>query len=414
MFKKLKILLAFLRTRAFYDEKALRAFQAKKLEALLTGLNSRFYPHSKNLDDFPIISKKIFMENFDSINTQGITHEKAFVVALRAEESRDFSNTLDGVTVGLSSGTSGSRGLFLVSEEESAQWAGYILRRMLPRPYLQRHRIAFFLRANSNLYESLQSTLIAFSFFDLEKPLEEHIEALNAFSPTLLIAPAQVLRLLALHPNLAIAPKRIISVAEVLEEDDKRIIEKRFAQKVHQVYQCTEGFLAHTCEHGTLHLNEDLIWFEKVWLDEAHQRFSPIITDFNRKTQPIIRYRLDDVLILKKEPCPCGSAFTALEKVEGRCDDILHMLDTEGREYLLFPDFIRRALISIEEPLYEYEVILKEGVMHIFIAPFSLHVKVDEALQALYKKKHLCAPKHLFYPYVPKPLEKKRRRIQQQ
>jgi len=288
------------------------------------------------------------------------------------------------------------------------------LRRMLPRPYLQRHRIAFFLRANSNLYESLKSTLIAFSFFDLEKPLEAHIDELNAFCPTLLIAPAQVLRLLALHPKLVIAPKRIISVAEVLEEDDKAIIEKRFSQIVHQVYQCTEGFLAHTCEHGTLHLNEDLIWFEKAWLDEEHRRFSPIITDFNRKTQPLIRYKLDDVLVLKKEPCPCGSAFTALEKVEGRCDDILHMRDVKGNAYLLFPDFIRRALISIDEPLDEYEVIFKEGVMHIFIAPLSLQDTVDEALKALYEKHQLSAPKHLFYPYAPKSLDKKRRRIQQQ
>ncbi len=414
MFKKLKILLAFLRTRHFNDEKALRAFQAKKLETLLGGLNSRFYPHSKNIDDFPIISKKIFMENFERINAYGISSDAAFEAALRAEKSRDFSQKIKGVTVGLSSGTSGSRGLFLVSEEESAQWAGYILRRMLPRPYLQRHRIAFFLRANSNLYESLNSRLIAFSFFDLEKPLEEHIDTLNAFAPTLLIAPAQVLRLLAGHPSLTIAPKRIISVAEVLESDDERIIEKRFAQKVHQVYQCTEGFLAHTCEHGTLHLNEDLIWFEKAWLDEEHQRFSPIITDFNRKTQPIIRYRLDDVLILKKELCPCGSAFTALEKIEGRCDDILHMRDTQGKEYLLFPDFISRALISMDEPLEEYEVIFKEGVIHLYIAPFSLHVKVNEALNALYKQHDLEAPQHLFYPYVPKPLEKKRRRIQQQ
>ncbi len=414
MFKKLMILWTFLRTQDFKDEKVLRAFQTKKLGTLLKGLKSRFYPHSTCLEDFPIISKKIFMENFERINQQGIRSEVAFETALKAETSRDFSPKINGVTVGLSSGTSGSRGLFLVSEAESAQWAGYILKRMLPRPFWQRHRIAFFLRANSNLYESLKSRLIAFSFFDLEKPLEEHIDTLNAFAPTLLIAPAQVLRLLAKHPRLEIAPKRIISVAEVLEEDDNLIIEKRFSQIVHQVYQCTEGFLAHTCEYGTLHLNEDLIWFEKAWLDDEHLRFSPIITDFNRKTQPIIRYRLDDVLILKKEPCPCGSAFTALEKIEGRCDDILRMRTVKGEEYLLFPDFIRRALISIPEPLEAYEVIFKEDVMHLFIAPFSLHVKVDEALKTLYQKHDLAAPKHLFYPYVAHSLDKKRRRIQQQ
>jgi hypothetical protein len=39
------------------------------------------------------------------------------------------------------------------------------------------------------------------------------------------------------------------------------------------------------------------LWYiEKDWIDEKSGRFSPIITDFNRKTQPIIRYKLDDIL----------------------------------------------------------------------------------------------------------------------
>lgn len=413
MFQKLKMLYSFFSTRNFYDKKVLHDFQKKKLKALLKGLNSQFYPKSENLSDFSIINKKIYMENFEKINTLGITQEEAFATALKAEESRNFSKTIAGVTVGLSSGTSGSRGLFLVSQTESAKWAGYILRRMLPKPYLQRHKIAFFLRANSNLYESVHSHLFHFSFFDLEKPLQEHISLLNILQPTILIAPAQVLRLLSQSESLDIKPQKIISVAEVLEDDDKDIIQERFKQKVHQVYQCTEGFLAHTCEYGHLHLNEDLIWFEKVWLDKEHKRFSPIITDLNRVTQPIIRYQLDDILVLKEEPCHCESVFTCIEKIEGRCDDILHMKDLKENEYLLFPDFIRRVFISIDEKIEEYKVVHKEDTMHIYLSPFSLHVKIDNALQALYKKHHLKAPKHLFYEYEQTPLSQKRRRIQQ-
>src|SRR5262245_52007899 len=63
----------------------------------------------------PPIGKAEMMAHFDTFNTCGIRREAAMEVALRAEASRDFRPMLNGLTVGLSSGTSGHRGLFLVS-----------------------------------------------------------------------------------------------------------------------------------------------------------------------------------------------------------------------------------------------------------------------------------------------------------
>lgn len=414
MVKKIKILKQFLTTKHFNDPITLRNYQAKKLHTLLGGLRGRFYPTSHQLNDFPLINKKIFMENFDAINHVGISYEHALETALAAEACRDFSPKIEGITVGLSSGTSGSRGLFLVSDDESAQWAGYILRRMLPKPYWQHHTIAFFLRSNSNLYESVDNSFVTFTFFDLQIPLQSHIVALNALRPTLLVAPAQVLRLLAQMPTLTIKPKKIISVAEVLEEEDKALIEQRFGVMVHQLYQCTEGFLAHTCEYGTLHLNEDLVLIEKKWIDKAQHRFSPIITDLNRTTQPIIRYQLDDILVESDVQCPCGSVFTPIEKIEGRCDDILTLRSLQGEPYLLFPDFVRRAIISCDEPIHEYQVIQKGATLEIFIDPISSQKGVDEALHALYHAHGIVALQHHFYPWNPLPLNQKRRRVYQQ
>ncbi|NKF33203.1 hypothetical protein HER21_43035, partial [Pseudomonas sp. BGM005] len=85
--------------------------------------------------------------------------------------------------------------------------------------------------------------------------------------------------------------------------------------------QCTEGFLAHTCERGVIHLNEDGVLVEREALDG--ERFTPIVTDLRRRAQPIVRYRLGDVLRERREPCPCGSALTAIERIEGREGDTL-------------------------------------------------------------------------------------------
>ena len=129
------------------------------------------------IEDFPIQGKLEFTRDFDFINTRGIRFDDAMRVAQDAEDSRDFTPTIDGVTVGLSSGTSGNRGVFLVSEEERAFWVAMVLQRILGFS-LKKRKVAFFLRANSKLYTSVQSRLIRFSFFDLLIPVEQHFNEL--------------------------------------------------------------------------------------------------------------------------------------------------------------------------------------------------------------------------------------------
>jgi putative adenylate-forming enzyme len=308
--------------------------------------------------ELPTLDKALMMRHFDELNTVGVTREQAFEVALRAESSRDFSPTLDGVSVGLSSGTSGNRGLFLTSPKEQQRWAGRVLARVLPPG--GPHRIAFFLRANNNLYTVVGSKKVRFEYFDLLTPLEGHVARLEALAPTLLVAPPSMLRLLArarADGQLTLAPEKIVSVAEVLDPLDEAFIARAFGQIVHQVYQCTEGFLAHTCAQGTLHLNEDFLVVQKEFLDENLRKFSPIVTDFGRHSQPFVRYRLNDILTERAEPCPCGSVLTALESIEGRCDDLFQLPRASGAGWVqVFPDFVRRAILTTSERIEEYSV----------------------------------------------------------
>ncbi|WP_251207959.1 hypothetical protein [Acetatifactor aquisgranensis] len=111
---------------------------------------------------------------------------------------------------------------------------------------------------------------------------------------------------------MSITPRIVISIAEVPEWEDEAYLKRAFRLEViHQVCQCTEGCLASTCACGTLHLNEDIVWIEREYLDG--NRFIPIVMDFERKAQSIICYRLNDILVEKKSPCGCGSLFLALE-----------------------------------------------------------------------------------------------------
>ncbi len=367
----------------------------------------------------PIIEKTEMMEHFDQLNTVGISKEQAFEVALKAEQSRNFSPKIGDITIGLSSGTSGNRGLFLVSDEERLRWAGTVLAKLLPGPIWQKERIAFFLRANSNLYGSVKSSTIQFSYFDLLDPLEKHLEKLNQFRPTILTAPPSMLRFLAeaIQQNkLNIAPEKVISVAEVLDPLDEAFITKIFEQKVHQVYQCTEGFLACTCEHGTLHLNEDLVVIQKEYLDESLKKFSPIITDFNRTSQPIIRYRLNDILTERAQTCPCGSIMTALESIEGRCDDLFYLkLSNSDELQPVFPDFIRRAVIGSSEEIDAYRVQqLAPDKIKVFVkASEDVMPGLKESFSNLWKRLN-CEPPQIEYERMDleKPQAKKLKRVE--
>ncbi len=370
MNKVIKILLNYQRVKRIqrFSPKTFHKWQKKQLQKHLKwiGNHSPYYQQLKireidELSNYPVMDKQMMMDNFDELNTKGIKKEDAFHIALAAEEKRDFSPTIGSVTVGLSSGTSGNRGIFLVSEDEQAAWAGTILAKLLPNGFKKKEKIAFFLRANSNLYESVTNKKIEFTFFDLLDNLTSHIKRLEEYQPTILTAPPSMLRQIAeavKEKTLNISPIKIISMAEVLDPLDEAFFEGVFHQKIHQVYQCTEGFLGCTCSHGTIHLNEDVVFIEKEFLNSERTKFYPIISDFRRRTQPIIRYRLNDILTLKTDPCPCGSPMLAIEQIEGRMDDLFIFKNkhTDQMEYI-FPDFIRRACITASENLKEYKVI---------------------------------------------------------
>ncbi|MBD2847609.1 adenylate cyclase [Paenibacillus sp. IB182496] len=409
------------RPRRWRDRAHLEAWQERRIRRHVAQVRRRS-PYYRELWDgipderwreFPQIDKSAMMANFERLNTAGIDREEAFAVAARSEHTRDFRPTIDGVTVGLSSGTSGHRGLFLVGPREQAAWAGAMLGRMLPGGLLRRCRIALFLRADSNLYESVGRGRLAFGFYDLLVPMEAHLERLERERPDCLVAPPSVLLRLARAAErgaLRWRPRRLISAAEVLDPRDGERIEGAFGQVVHQIYQCTEGFLGCTCAHGTLHLNEDLVAIEREYVAGRPDTFVPVVTDFSRTTQPIIRYRLNDLLTLRREPCPCGSPFTALARIEGRCDDVFcaEPLAGGGTGPLIavYPDFVTRAILAASPAIEQYRAIQIDAetwTIELDVAPAqrrSAEAGVQRELAALCRRLACRMPALQFAPYA--------------
>ncbi len=84
-----------------------------------------------------------------------------------------------------------------------------------------------------------------------------------------------------------------------------------------------------------MHLFEDLVIAEVV--DENYQPVPPgtygaklLITTLFSRTQPLIRYELNDSVRLSMESCSSGLPFAILESIQGRIEDILYLPAKSG------------------------------------------------------------------------------------
>ncbi len=386
------------------DVARLAAYQDQRAQQIVTYAqrHSPFYrDHWQGHDlaawrTLPTVDKRAMVAHFDGFNTVGVTQMAAQQVAASAEQLRDFRPTLrtaqgQTLTAGLSSGTSGQRGLFLVTEAEIGAWAGVILARALHGLPWQGCRVAFFLRAFSNLYAGVNNPWLHLRYFDLSQPLDCAVTALNHFRPQLLVGPPSLLTALAAQKAagaLTIDPQRLIAVAEVLEAHDAAALQASFGVPVHQIYQCTEGLLAISCRYGRLHLQEDLVAVQLEplpTLPGTATRYTPIITDLWRTTQPIIRYLLGDILQVDAAPCPCGGSFRTLAAVEGRVADICYFVGMDGQRMPFYPALLSQLVRACLPPAVDYQIVQpNDGQLEIYLAPLPTlaHAQFAQQVQA--------------------------------
>ncbi len=354
MLAPLEALRAYLRTRRLARRLRSRAdierWQQSRLDRLfrnvLLGLTFYADRHARRLDDLPVIDKAMLMSRFEDFNRLRLTAAEGWRdLAAGGRHGRHF--------VGASTGTSGNRGLYVISEAERWRWLGTMLAKTMPR--LRRARIALILPLDTSLYDTARRSFLDFRFFDLKLGLEACAEAAAAFDPDTVIAPPKVLRLLAESSAPFARLRHIFSAAEVLDPLDRAVIERRFGVVIREIYMATEGLLGVACEHGTLHLSEDTMKFEFEPVADS-DLVTPIITDFSRETQAIVRYRMNDLLRLSDKPCACGSPLQPVTQVEGRMDDLLQLPAADGGLRLVTPDILRNAVVSADPRISDFRL----------------------------------------------------------
>jgi len=316
-------------------------------------------------DHMPIMDKQLLLANFARLNRPGITVDQVRSALQHGEER------VNGYVVGQSTGTSGNRGYYVISDRERFVWLGTILAKALPNALWSRHRVALALPGLPSLYQSAATgSRISIKLFDLSLGVDSWIERFAAFEADTVVAPPKVLRYLAEHGKLP--ARNIFSGAEVLDPKDREIIEAVTGQKVREIYMATEGLFGVACNHGTLHLAEDVVAFEWQPIGEGSPLVTPLVTDFTRETQVMARYRMNDLMELSDICCPCGSAFQAIARIDGRQDDVFHLPGNDGRYRLLTPDVLRNAVVDAHPLITDFRVVQT--------AADRIEVSLDESL----------------------------------
>lgn len=122
----------------------------------------------------------------------------------------------------------------------------------------------------------------------------------------------------------------IVSSAEMLPPEERRVVEKVFGEIVFDRYGCEEvGLVASECErHDGLHVAAEGVYVEI--LDDGARPGRVVVTDLLNRGTPLLRYEIGDLAVALDGACACGRGLPRIGRIAGRTSDVLRSPD--GRQ----------------------------------------------------------------------------------
>ncbi len=336
-----------------------------------------------SLTDLPIIDKGVVMDHYDDLVCDPALR-KADLLAFLADPANADARYRHRYTVIHTSGSSGRIGLF-VYDDRHLNWLNILflkylygvrrlVRDMLPQ------RVAFWgvtggHYAGYTLTSRCTHYGLPYLPLAVETPLEEAAARLNAFQPTILTAYSSLLGQLAEAQRagtLAIAPQLIFAGAEPLTPACRAACREAFGVAPRNVYAASESIIigAETRYQDGMVLFNDWNIVETVDADDrpvgSGEYGQVILTNLYNDTQPLIRYRMDDVLRIARSPGDRCLPLEVIEDIQGRTEDFL-TFDQGGRTVAIHP------IVFVEfyvEGLRQLQIVKRSA--HTFLARVSL------------------------------------------
>jgi phenylacetate-CoA ligase len=156
--------------------------------------------------------------------------------------------------------------------------------------------------------------------------------ALRRYRPRVVLAYARAAVLFARYLKArgleVYRPHSLVTSAEVLEPEERALLEQVFGCPVFNRYGCREvSVVASECpEHNGLHVMAEGLYLEietPAGPAAPGETGSILVTDLLNHAMPLIRYRIGDLGAWAAGECPCGRGLPRLERVAGRVTDFL-------------------------------------------------------------------------------------------
>lgn len=189
-------------------------------------------------------------------------------------------------------------------------------------------------------------------------------------------------------PRKDLALRKAFVGAEPYTEETRRKIEQALGIDVYNSYGLSEmngPGVAFECEcKRGMHLWEDNFLLEIVdpQSGEPVPEGEPgelILTTLCREAMPLLRYRTRDITAILPGPCPCGRTHRRIDRMRGRCDDMLII-----RGVNVYPQQIERVLMGRPELGRNYLITLErldEVTIQVELAEAGFDGRVDHLLQ---------------------------------
>lgn len=328
-------------------------------------ISSRFYRgyygrHGIDLDnadsvplqEIPTIDKRLMMDNFDDFVCDSEL-KKADLAKFVSEPSNRGRKYRRRYQVIHTSGSSGTIGLFAYGPGDWDRLMAMVLVRVTKtRPRFRRKiRMAYIGATDGNyagisLARNAPRVLYTLLPLHINSPIAEIVTRIQDFQPDSISGYSSGAYILAkeqLAGRLSISPKKIVCSADPLTPRIRETIRAAFGVDPIAFYAASESIAmgADCAGHDGFHLFDDWHIFELVDEDRkavpAGKPGRLILTNLYNYTQPLIRYEMNDEIVLDDQPCACSWCSPTIRRMGGRSENFLWFERADGRQDFIHP-----------------------------------------------------------------------------
>ena len=301
--------------------------------------------------DFPVLTKTELMANFDRIVTdRGISREG--LERFLSNSTNPNERFLEKFQVVHTSGSSGEMGYFVYSLKDWGHAMAQLLRTTPSSRLLRKTKVAEFF-ATGGHYGGVSMAkhwcrghgkyFLDLLLLEINSPLNDVVDRLNAFQPHILGGYNTALKLLAqkqIEGVLQIAPESVVTGGEPVSDTDLAQLKHAFRGTVYNNYASSEHLLMGVMGPDDVMMtlyDDDLIY-------EPHDNHL-IVTNLFNFTLPLIRYRMSDVIRLVPDESS-NRPYLKIESLVGRTEMTPVFTNEDGLKDFISPFMIIEMFVA--------------------------------------------------------------------